>query len=316
MERRNFIRQALITTGVLSVASTKGLMSAIDKQETIFSHYQENNNSRSTSASPLLKSIMWGTVGMKGTVLEKCKAIKAAGFDGIEPNSHMDRNEVIDAMKATGLIASSVCNSKHWEVLMSHPDAEVRKKGIDNMIVAMEDAVAYGTDAVLLVLGRVDDNTSYEDCWKRSTECVKELSPIAEKMGIKICIENVWNNFLLSPIEMRVYLEQFDSPNIKMYFDCGNILVYGWPEQWLSILGNRIGRIHIKEFSKQKADKEGRWAGFNAKLTEGDVRWKEVMAEIKNNYTGRWLTTEQGNSTSVDELKDLCGRLDKILALY
>ena len=315
MERRNFIKKALITTGALSVASTEGFISAIEKQTMVFPDNQTLTISSKKNASPLLKSIMWGTVGMEGSVLEKCKAIKAAGFDGIEPNSHMDRNEVLDAMKATGLKASSVCNSKHWEEPMSHPDVANRKKGIENMITAMEDAKAYGTDAVLLVPGRVDDNTSYEDCWNRSTECIKELVPVAEKMKIKICIENVWNSFLLSPIEMRYYLEQFNSPYVGMYFDCGNILVYGWPEQWISILGSSIGRIHIKEFSKQKADKEGRWAGFNVNLTEGDVRWKEVMTEIKSSYTGGWLTTEQGSSKSVEELKDLCARLDKIIAM-
>lgn len=272
------------------------------------------HNAGMDDRSTLLKSIMWGTVGMQGSVLDKCKAIKAAGYDGIEPNSHMDRKEVIEAMKATGLKASSVCNSKHWELLMSHPDADVRRKGIDAMIVAMEDAKAYGTDAVLLVPGRVDENTSYEDCWNRSTECIKELVPPAEKMKINICVENVWNNFLLSPIEMRMYLEQFKSSYVRMYFDCGNILVYGWPEQWIATLGNLIGRIHIKEFSRQKADKEGRWAGFGVSLTEGDVRWKEVMTEIRHHYKGTWLTTEQGSSKTADELKDLCGRMDKILA--
>ena len=315
MERRNFIKKALITTGALSVASTEGFISAIEKQTMVFPDNQALTISSKKNSSPLLKSIMWGTVGMDGSVLEKCKAIKAAGFNGIEPNSHMDRNEVLDAMKATGLKASSVCNSKHWDEPMSHPDAAVRKKGIENMIVAMEDAKAYGTDAVLIVPGRVDDNTSYEDCWKRSTECIKELVPIAEKMQIKMCIENVWNNFLLSPIEMRYYLEQFNSQYVSMYFDCGNILVYGWPEQWISILGNRIGRIHIKEFSKQKADKEGRWAGFNVLLTEGDVRWKEVMTEIRSSYKGGWLTTEQGSSMSLEDLKDLNTRLDKIIAM-
>lgn len=319
MERRNFIKKTLLATGALSVASTGSVVSAISAtgSSTINMDIPASLSGMiSENAIPLLKSIMWGTVGLEGSVLDKCKAIKAAGFDGIEPNSHMDRNEVSDAMKATGLKASSICNSKHWELLMSHPDVDVRRRGIDAMIVAMEDAKAYGTDAVLLVPGRVDENTSYEDCWNRSTECIKELVPVAEKMRMKICIENVWNNFLLSPMEMRVYLEQFDSPFVRMYFDCGNILVYGWPEHWISTLGSLIGRIHIKEFSKQKADKEGRWAGFNVKLTEGDVRWKEVMAAIRSHYTGGWLTTEQGSSKTAEELKDLSKRLDDILALY
>lgn len=320
MERRNFIKKTLLATGALSVASTGSFVSAIGSSGSSATDNTDvlspDGQMISENTTPLLKSIMWGTVGLQGSVLDKCRAIKAAGFDGIEPNSHMDRNEVSDAMKATGLKASSVCNSKHWELLLSHPDVDVRRKGVDAMIVAMEDAVAYGTDAVLLVPGRVDEHTSYEDCWKRSTECIKELVPVAEKMRVKICIENVWNNFLLSPVEMRVYLEQFDSSFVRMYFDCGNILVYGWPEHWIPTLGSLIGRIHIKEFSRQKADKEGRWAGFNAKLTEGDVRWKEVMATIRHHYTGGWLTTEQGSSKTAEELKDLSKRLDNILALY
>jgi hexulose-6-phosphate isomerase len=320
MERRNFIKKTLLATGALSVTSTGTLVSAVYHPDALSAATQKTSSpdpkTLSENKTPLLKSIMWGTVGLQGSVADLCKAIKAAGFDGIEPNSHLDRNEVLDAMKTNGLKASSVCNAKHWELLMSHPDVEVRRKGMEAMIVAMEDAKAYGADAVLLVPGRVDEKTSYEDCWKRSTECIRELTPIAEEMRIKICIENVWNNFLLSPVEMRMYLEQFDSAFVRMYFDCGNILVYGWPEHWITALGSLIGRIHIKEFSRQKADKEGRWAGFNVNLTEGDVRWKEVMSAIRSHYTGGWLTTEQGSSKTAKELEELSGRLDKILALY
>ena len=143
MDRRNFIKNSLIATGTLSVASF-GNVATIASEMLVGQAPQ----------SGFKKSIMWGTVGMQGTVLEKCKAIKEAGFDGIEPNSHMDRQEVLDAMQATGLKASSVCNSKHWNLLLSHPDREIRKQGIEAMIIAMEDAKAYGTDAVLLVPDR------------------------------------------------------------------------------------------------------------------------------------------------------------------
>jgi hexulose-6-phosphate isomerase len=302
MQRRNFIKNTLLATGAFSVASFDSLAS-------IASQMEVNNSSR----TELKKSIMWGTVGMEGSVLDKCKAIKAAGFEGIEPNSHMDRKEVLDAMQATGLIASSVCNSKHWDLLLSHPDREVRQQGIEAMIVAMEDAKAYGTDVVLLVPGRVEENVTYDECWSRSTTGIRQLIPVAQDLKVKICIENVWNNFLLSPLEARTYVDQFNSPFVGFYVDCGNILVYGWPEQWIKILGYRIGRIHIKEYSKQIGDKQGRSAGFNVPLTEGDVRWKEVMQQIRNEYTGVWLTTEQGSSKSLEELKDLSRRLDTIM---
>jgi hexulose-6-phosphate isomerase len=116
-------------------------------------------------------------------------------------------------------------------------------------------------------------------------------------------------------MEALYYVNQFNSPYVKFYLDCGNLLVYGWPEQWIKILGDRIGRIHIKEFSKQKADKEGRGAGFNVPLTEGDVDWAKVMEALRNNYKNVWLTTEQGSGRTLEELKDLSGRFDKILSM-
>lgn len=300
MERRDFIKSAAIAAGAISLAPSEFLAGAAPKE--------------SVSPAPLRKSIMWGTIGMKDcSVLEKCKAVKAAGFDGVEPNSHMDRNEMADAMKQTGLVASSVCNSKHWSLLMSSPDPKVRNQGIDAQIHAMEDAAAYGTDAVLLVPGRVDASTSYEDCWKRSTACIKELIPAAKDLKVKICVENVWNNFLLSPLEARNYVDQFHSKWVKFYFDCGNILKYGWPEQWVSILGERIGRVHIKEFSLSLENAQGRGKGFGVPLGEGEVNWPAVISNLRECYSGGWLTTEQGSNTTPEELKDLCSRLGRIM---
>jgi hexulose-6-phosphate isomerase len=299
MQRRNFIKNTLLVTGAFSLPLTVNEACA-----------------GNTQAAPVFKkSIMWGTVGLEGSVLDKCKAIKEAGYQGIEPNSHMNRKEVIDAAKATKLAITDVCCSTHWGKPLSHPDAAVRQEGIDGMTVALEDAAAYGTDAVLLVPGVVNDTVTYDECWNRSVEGIKKLLPTAEKLKVKICIENVWNNFLLSPMEACRFVDQFNSPYVKFYFDCGNILVYGWPEQWINILGDRIGRIHIKEFSKQIADKQGRGAGFGAPLTEGDVNWAKVMEALRKNYANVWLATEQGGNKSLEELKDLSKRFDKILSM-
>ena len=299
MKRRNFIKNTILATGALSLplAGSK-----------VFAGY-------SSAASDFKKSIMWGTVGLEGSVLDKCKAIKTAGFQGIEPNSHMNRKEVIDAAKSTGLAITDVCCTTHWGKPLSHPDVAVRQEGIDGAIVALEDAAAYGTNAILLVPGVVNDTVAYDECWERSVEGIRKLLPTAEKLKVTICVENVWNNFLLSPMEACLYVDQFNSSYVKFYFDCGNILVYGWPEQWINILGERIGRIHIKEYSKQIADKQGRGAGFGAPLTEGDVNWAKVMAALRNNYRNEWLATEQGNNKTIDDLKDLSGRFDKILGM-
>lgn len=308
MKRRNFIKNTLLTAGALSLPSLHG--KASESKAALSNPVIANG-----TADAFRKSIMWGTVSMEGTVLNKCKIIRAVGYDGIEPSSHMNRQEVIDALKETGLVASGVCCSTHWDKPLSSPDAATRQEGVNGAIIALEDAKAYGTDAVLLVPGIVNEFITYDECWDRSTEEIKKLIPVAERLGVKICIENVWNNFLLSPIEACKYIDQFNSPYVRFYFDCGNILVYGWPEQWIRILGNRIGRIHIKEFSKKTADEKGRWAGFNAKLTEGDVNWKRVLEEARKSYASDWLTTEQGSSKTPEDLHDLIRRFDKLLKM-
>jgi hexulose-6-phosphate isomerase len=227
----------------------------------------------------------------------------------------MNRREVLDATKETGLSITDVCCSTHWGKPLSHPEASVRQEGFDGAVVALEDAAAYGTDAVLLVPGTVNENTDYDDCWHRSVEGIRRLIPVAERLKVQICIENVWNNFLLSPMEAANYVDQFRSPWVKFYFDCGNIVVYGWPEQWIKVLGNRIGRIHFKEFDTRKANRQGKGAGFGSPLTEGTVNWGKVMAALRQNYHQVWIATEQGNSKSLDELKDLNTRFDRILAM-
>ena len=302
MQRRNFIKNTILATGALSMPLSGN---------TLFAGI---TSTPSPAAADFKKSIMWGTIGVEGTILDKFKMVKEAGFQGIEPNSHLNRSEVIDAAKATGLTITDVCCSTHWNKPLSHPDAAVQQEGINGVIVALEDAKAYGTDAILLVPGSVNENVSYDECWNRSTEGIKKLLPIAEKSKVMICIENVWNNFLLSPLEACRYIDQFNSPFVKFYFDIGNILVYGWPEQWIRILNNRIGRIHIKEFSKKIADKQGRGAGFEAPLTEGDVNWAKVINALRQNYQNVWLTTEQGPNNTFEELKDLSIRFDKILS--
>ena len=302
IQRRNFIKNAILATGALSLPLSGNEIFANSAVATSF------------AANNFKKSIMWNTVNIQGSVLEKCKAVKEAGFQGVELMSHMDRKEVLDATKATGLAITDVCCSTHGNKPMSHPDAAVRQEGFEGVVVALEDAKEYGTDAILLVPGRVNETVSYDECWERSVEGVKKLIPIAERLKVMICVENVWNNFLLSPLEACRYVDQFNSPFVKFYFDCGNILAYGWPEQWIRILGERIARIHIKEYSKQIADKQGRSAGFRAPLTEGDVDWPKVMQALRNSYNHVWLATEMGVRT-LEDMKDLSGRLDKILSM-
>ena len=295
MKRRQFAKNIILASAVVSVSSIPGFSNIIVPTK-----------------RRLMKGIMWESIGVGQTILEKFQAAKLAGFDGVELMSHLDRNEVLKARDTTGLIIPSVCNAMHWKFLLSDPDPKVREMGVAALKVSIEDAKAYGADTVLLVPGRVSDKVSYDDCWKRSVEEIKKLIPFAEELNVKIAIENVWNNFLLSPVEAASYVDQFQSKIIGFYFDCGNVLIYGWPEQWIKILGLRIVKVHIKEFSRKIADKQGKGAGFGVKLQEGDVNWPVVMKALDDIGYNNWTTIEQPGGNSPVGLKDLCDRLTKI----
>lgn len=297
MNRRQFAKNTIMASAVISVSSIPGFSNII-----------------APANRSLKKGIMWGSIGVGKTILEKFQAAKEAGFDGVEPMSHLNREEVLAARDATGLPIPSVCGALHWKYLLSDPDPKVREEGVAALKVTLEDAKAYGADTVLLVPGRVSDTVSYDDCWNRTVKEIKKVIPLAEKLKVKIGIENVWNNFLLSPVEAVDYVDQFKSKIMGFYFDCGNILVYGWPEQWIKILGPRVAKVHIKEFSRKIADKQGKGAGFGVKLQEGDVNWPAVMKALDDIGYSNWTTIEQPGGRTPEGLKDLSDRLTNIIA--
>jgi hexulose-6-phosphate isomerase len=261
------------------------------------------------------KGIMWGNIGFGTSILEKFQVAKAAGFDGVEVYSHLNREEVLQAAKQTGMIIPSVCGSLHGKYSLSDPDPKVRALGVEALKVTLEDARAYGADTILLVPGRVNETVSYDQCWDLSITEIRKVLPLAEKLGVTIAIENVWNNFLLSPLEAARYIDQFNLPFVRAYFDCGNVLVIGWPEQWIRILGKRIARIHIKEYSRKIADKQGKWAGFGVALQEGDNNWPVIVKALDEIGYHGWATIEQPGGDNPGGLKELCQRLTNILDL-
>jgi L-ribulose-5-phosphate 3-epimerase len=266
------------------------------------------------SGRNLKKGIMWDTVGVKGSVLEKMKAIKEAGFEGAEMVSHMDQDEVLRARGETGLAIPSVCGRDHWGKPLSDPDPKVRAEGLEALKQTLRDAKRYGASSVLLVPGVVSKEVSYADAYTRSQAEVRKALPLAQELGVKIAIENVWNHFLLSPLEAARYVDEFQSPAVGWHFDVGNILNYGWPEQWIRILGPRIQKLHIKEFSRKKRDDLGLWKGFDVQLLEGDNDWPAVMKAVDAIGYHGWAITEQGGGDSPEGLRDLVQRLEKILA--
>ncbi len=260
------------------------------------------------------KGIMFGTVGVKGSVLEKFTALKEAGFEGVEPNSHMDQEEVLRARDATGLEICSVCCGTHWAKPVSDPNPTTRKEGLDGLLQSLRDAKRYGASSVLFVPAVVNARVSYEEAYKRSQEEIRKAIPVAEESGVKIAIENVWNQFLLSPMEAARYVDEFNSPWVGWHFDVGNVINYGWPEQWVRILGKRIQKLHIKEFSRGRRDKEGLWKGFDVEFLKGDNNWPAVMKALDDiGYEG-WGIAEQGGGGSLEGLKKLSTEMDQIFS--
>jgi len=216
----------------------------------------DDNATASSEAKPRKKAIMYGTVGGQMPVLDKLKLIKDAGFDGVEMMSGMDHAEVLKARDATGLDIPSVCNSVHWAKPLSDPNPATREVGLEGLKTALRDCKAYGGSSVLLVPAVVDKHVSYADAYTRSQAEIRKAIPLAEELGVKIAIENVWNQFLLSPLEAARYVDEFNSPAVGWHFDIGNVINTGWPEQWIRILGPRIQKLHIKEYSRKKRDAE------------------------------------------------------------
>jgi hexulose-6-phosphate isomerase len=196
-----------------------------------------------SKAAPLKKAIMWGSIGVKGSVMEKMQAAKAAGFEGVEPMSHMAQDEVVAALEATGLKAASVCCSTHWNETLSFPNPGTRERGLEGLKQSLRDAKRYGAGSVLLVPGVVNKQVTYDECWTRSIEQIRKALPLAEETGVTIAIENVWNDFITKQDEAARYLDEIDSPWVKWHFDIGNIIWYGDPIEWVNKLGKRVWRL-------------------------------------------------------------------------
>jgi hexulose-6-phosphate isomerase len=287
-------------------------MSAISRR--IFLAGAATAMAASAKQRSLRKAIMYETVKVEGSVMVKFQAVKEAGFAGIEPMSHLSQSEVLDAFHATGLQPASVCCSTHWKNPLSDPSPEVRKIGVAGLTQALKDAKGYGATSVLLVPAVVNKQVSYQDAYTRSQAEIRKVLPIAQELNVKIAVENVWNQFLLSPLEAARYIDEFESPAIGWHFDIGNVINFGFPEQWIRILGKRIQKLHIKEYSRKLRDKSGPYAGFQVPFLQGDNDWPAVMKALDDiGYSG-WGIAEQGGGNSTEGLRSLSTAMDQIFA--
>jgi L-ribulose-5-phosphate 3-epimerase len=216
-----------------------------------------------------------------------------AGFDGIELRADEEligSNEKQRALAELAQRTLPVCSlmaAGGRRPAVTAADPEERTRAIELLRQTIRAARALGADAVLVVPGAVTEAVTYAAAWERSQAAVRELAPTAEELGVSLCVENVWNKFLLSPLEMRRFLDEIGHPRVRAYFDVGNVLAWGYPEQWIDILGERIARVHVKDFKTQV----GNITGF-VQLLEGDVNWPAVMAALRRIGYDGYLTAE------------------------
>lgn len=259
-------------------------------------------------------ALKYGMIDAGSSVREKFTIARAAGFDGVEMDSptDLDLAEVLAARDATGLAIPGVVDSVHWRDTLSHPDPALRARGAAALVRALEDCARLGGTSVLLVPAVVNAEVGYDQAWERSTAELRRVLPEAERLGVAIAIENVWNQFLLSPLEAARYIDQFESRAIGFHFDVGNVVTYGWPEQWVRILGRRILKLDIKEFSRAKRDREGLWKGFEVEIGDGDCGWPAVVAALDEvGYSG-WAAAEVAGGDAA-RLADIAARMRRVL---
>lgn len=258
---------------------------------------------------PIRKAILLGMLPKSLTIADKFTLAKDCGFEAMECGTE-DNQATAEEIKAASdkvkLPIHSVMNRDHWQFPLSSPDPAVVAKSVKGMETSIANAKLWGAETVLLVPAVVNPEVSYKQAWDRSTAEIKKLIPLAAKSKVIIAVEEVWNKFLLSPIEFANYVDQFKSPWVKAYFDVGNVVLYGYPQDWIRTLGPRIAKVHLKDFKFAK-----RQAEF-VNLRDGEINWKEIYKALEEvGYKG--VATVELSGGDGDYLKDVSNRVDMIL---
>jgi hexulose-6-phosphate isomerase len=258
---------------------------------------------------PIKKGVLLEMLPEKLRYADRFKMARDAGFEVVQAPTTPDERaaeEIKNAADGASLRIDSVMNMDHWKYPLSSSDPEVVEKSLSGMRTSLHNAKLWGADAVLLVPAVVNAQTSYRDAWTRSQTQIRKLLSLAEELKIVIAIEEVWNKFLLSPLEMANYVDEFQSPWVKAWFDVGNVMFYGYPQDWIRTLGKRIVKVHLKDFKR----KEGGYAWVN--LGDGDVDWpavRQAFAEI--GYVGS--ATVELDAGDEPYLRDVSRRVDRLV---
>jgi hexulose-6-phosphate isomerase len=258
---------------------------------------------------PIRKAVEFSMLPKELPVLERFQIARDAGFQAIECPTTPDpaqAEEILAASRKSDLPVHSVMNAEHWRSPLSSADPAVVEKSLDGMRTSLRNAALWGADTVLLVPAVVNPETSYAQAWERSQRHIRTLIPLARELKVIIGIEEVWNKFLLSPLEFARYVDEFASPFIRAYFDIGNVAINAYPQDWIRTLGKRIVKVHVKDFSFKK-----RLAEFTP-LLEGEIDWRAVHAALSDiGYQG--TATVELNGGDATYLKEVSRRFDRIL---
>lgn len=270
---------------------------------------QEATAMQATGKLPIKKGLVYDMLPSTLSVAERMKLARDVGFEVVQANTTPDEGaaeEMLKAAEAAAIRIDSVMNMDHWKYPLSSGDAAVVEKSLEGMRTSLRNAKLWGSDAVLLVPGVVNPETTYLEAWTRSQREIRKLIPLAAELKVVISIEEVWNKFLLSPLEMKKYIAEFESPWIRAWFDVGNVVLYGYPQDWIRTLGKSISNVHLKDFKR----KQDGYAFVN--LGDGDVDWGAVKAAFREiGYAGSAIAELDAGEEAY--LRDVSKRIDRLV---
>lgn len=293
MNRRDFARTAAL-----------GASATLLSQNVLFGSPRAAN----AGSGQLKKAVLITMLPKQMSYLDRFKLAVDVGFEGIEAQTVTDPKEadlIKEASEKAKIRIHSVMNMAHWQHPLSSPNSDDVKKSVEGMETSLRNAKLWGADTVLLVPAVVRPDTTIPQAWQRSQPHIKKLIPLAKELNVVIGIEPVWNKFLLTPYDTAKYVDEFKSPWIKAYFDVGNVVMYGYPQEWIRALNKRIIKFHLKDF-------DTRTRNF-VPLREGSIDWKEVRKAIGEIGFSGYLTVElQGGDEAY--LREVSRRVDMIFA--
>jgi L-ribulose-5-phosphate 3-epimerase len=265
---------------------------------------------------PIRKAILMSMLPAGISVHDRFQMARDAGFEQVECPTTPEQaaaEEIKKAANTTGLRIHSVMNASHWKFPLSSPDPAVVQTSLQGVETSLRNAYFWGADTVLVVPAVVDAHTRYREAWERSQEQIRKLIPLAAELKVVIAVEEVWNKFLLSPLEFARYVDEFQSPWVRAYFDVGNVVLYGYPQDWIRTLGKRIVKLHLKDFQFKQDPAIKKSVADWTPLREGAIDWKEIYNALREiGYSGTATVELPGGDAAY--LKEVSRRVDLILS--